>query len=93
MTLVPSALATYTCDCLDVGLDAEAVVVTGVNVANALIQIQPVGPSLHRHYAGCALCTQKLGNPGPQPNSWDPLDNSAVVPYFKVLTKPPNSGS
>ena len=81
---------------VDVGIDAEPVLVTGIQqvmiggVQTAQVQFT----TTKRHFNGCAVCTQLLGNPGPQPlpiNFEQPATQygqsgyNAVVPYRLII--------
>jgi hypothetical protein len=69
---------------VDVGSRAEACTVLNVvNAATGLITIQ----TRYRHHAGCAVCTQQLGNPGPQPLpiDYESPPYSGVVPFRVIL--------
>jgi hypothetical protein len=70
---------------LDVGSRAERVVVPpgGVNAGAGQVSFT----TQFRHHAGCAVCTQQLGNPGPQPLpiDYESPPYSGVVPFRVIL--------
>jgi hypothetical protein len=68
---------------VDVGSRAEAAPVLNVNAALGQVTIA----TSFRHHAGCAVCTQQLGNPGPQPLpiDYESPPYSGVVPFRVIL--------
>jgi hypothetical protein len=69
---------------IDVGSRAEACTV--LNIVNAAAGQITVLTNF-RHHAGCAVCTQQLGNPGPQPLpiDYESPPYSGVVPFRVIL--------
>jgi hypothetical protein len=71
---------------VDVGDALEAVTVTSVDGTNGTITFM----NNFQHYAGCSICTQRLGNPGPQVRNGpidytDPRYSDTTVPYRVIL--------
>ncbi|MFL5342568.1 MAG: hypothetical protein ACJ8F7_20675 [Gemmataceae bacterium] len=79
-----------------VGIDSEAVLVTNAapTMVNGVQTLQIQFQATKRHAAGSAVCTQLLGNPGPQAlpinyeqsaNQYGQSGHNAVVPYRVIL--------
>ncbi len=92
-SIVPGSIVTLD----DNGANAETVVVLGAGlVGTGQNRVLNLAAKFNKKHTGTAQAPIRVwptlpGNPGTQSPNWDPIDNSAVVPYFKLLTKAPGS--